>query len=68
MKVLSSSSEVARTFDRSKEQQVVMSNMASRAHVRTELATHEREKHDVSVVSNAAQDVQKVGSTLDVKA
>jgi len=68
MKILSSSSEVAKTFDRSKEQQVVMSNMASRAHVRTELASHEREKHDVSVVSNAAQDAKRVGSTLDVKA
>ncbi len=45
-----------------------MSNMASRVHVRTELATHEREKHDVSVASNISQDVQKIGSTLDVKA
>ena len=68
MRIHSSSSEIARTFDRSKEQQVLMSNMASRAHVRTELATHEREKHDVSVASNISQDVQKIGSTLDVKA
>ena len=68
MKIQSSSAEVAKEFQRSKEQQVMMSNMATRTHVRTELATHVREKHDVSVASNVSQDVSKIGANLDIKA
>ena len=68
MKIQSSSAEVAKEFQKSKEQQVMMHSMATRAHVRTELATHEREKHDVSVASNVAQDVSKIGARLDIKA
>ena len=68
MKIQSSSAEVAKEFQRSKEQQVMMTNMATRTHVRTELATHEREKHDGSGASNVSQDVSKIGANLDIKA
>ena len=68
MKVISSSPEIARAIAQSKEIQTHAANTAERVYVQTELATHEREKHELNVASNIANSVQNVGSALDIKA
>ena len=68
MKIISSSPEIAKAMAQSKEIQTQAVNTAERNYVQTELATHERDKHELNVASNIANSVQKVGSALDIKA
>ena len=72
MKIMAASSpHIAKEFARSKEQQVLAAQMAARLETNIALATHEREKHELSVASNIATDlkkVQSVGASLDVRA